>query len=268
MSCERTVEVAAYLDGELDLTSALALERHLEECAECAGALETQRALRDAIAGAGLRHRPSADQTIRLRRTLRRAARESADEPAWPVWSWHRLAAFPTIAALLLVAVASWSLGRFWPARASADLGDLQEEVVASHVRSLLAGQPAQVASTDRHTVKPWFTGKLDYSPAVVDLASAGFPLVGGRLDYLGHHAVAALVYRSDRHVINLFTWPAASTTDSAASAPSASMRQGFHVLHWSQSGMTYWAVSDVAEDRLRRFAQLLAAATAQPAGS
>jgi len=253
MSCERTeLDVAAYLDGELDLTSALAFERHLAECAECAGALETQRALREAIAGAGLRHRPSPEQTGRWRRTLRRAARETAGGP--DSWAWRRLV---PIAALLLVAVASWSLGRYWPAPSGADLGD---EVVASHVRSLLAGQPAQVASSDRHTVKPWFTGKLDYSPAVVDLASDGFPLVGGRLDYLGHHAVAALVYRSDRHVINLFTWPAAYTPDGSGPTPGASAQQGFHILHWSQSGMTYWAVSDVAEDRLRRFARLLAA--------
>jgi anti-sigma factor RsiW len=255
MSCERTgPELAAYLDGELDLTSALAFERHLAECADCTRALGSQHALRDAIAAAGLHHRPAPGQERRLRHALSRAARE----PNAAARPWRQLRAFPAlpgIAALLLVAVASWSLGRVWPPRPAADPAG---EVVASHVRSLLAGHPADVASSDRHTVKPWFTGRLDYSPAVIDLAADGFPLVGGRLDYLEHHPVAALVYRSDRHVINLFTWPAAYAPDGSGPTPALSEHQGFHVLHWTQSGMTYWAVSDLAEDRLRHFAQSL----------
>jgi len=251
MSCERTeLEVAAYLDGELELARALDLERHLEECAACARALDAQRALREAVGAAGLRYLPSPAQTRRLRRTLHEAAGTAAvPEPSWRRLQW--------IAALLLVAVTSWSLGRFAAPRAGADLG---EQVLESHLRSLLTGHPVDVQSTDRHTVKPWFTGKLDYAPTVVDLAGDGFPLVGGRLDYLGHHPVAALVYRSDRHVINLFTWPAAEPPDRSGLAPTASERQGFHTLHWSQAGMTYWAVSDVEEARLRRFAQVLSA--------
>ncbi len=245
MSCPRTEqEVMPYLDGELDLTSALVFERHLEACPDCAGALAAQRALREAIQGADLRFRP----TPELARRLRRAATPEPDRDRWP--AIQRLQA---LAALLLVAVASWSLGRVWPTRPAASFAD---EVVASHVRSLLAGHPADVASTDQHTVKPWFTGKLDYSPVVIDLAAQGFPLVGGRLDYLGHHAVAALIYRADRHVINVFTWPTGYDLDGSDSGVAA--RQGFHVLHWSQGGMTYWAVSDASEDRLRRLSRLL----------
>jgi anti-sigma factor RsiW len=245
MSCPHTEQdVMAYLDGELDLTSALAFERHLEECPGCARALAAQRALREAIQGADLRFRP----TPELARRLRRAAAPEEDRDRLP--TMRRLQA---LAALLLVAVVSWSLGRVWPPRPAASFAD---EVVASHVRSLLGGHPADVASTDQHTVKPWFTGKLDYSPVVIDLAAQGFPLVGGRLDYLGHHPVAALIYHADRHVINVFTWPTAYGLDGSDSGVAA--HQGFHVLHWSQGGMTYWAVSDVSEDRLQRLSRLL----------
>jgi anti-sigma factor RsiW len=246
MSCPYTEqEVAAYLDGELDLASALAFERHLEEHADCARSLAAQRALREAIASADLRFRPAPDLARRLRR--------ATAEPEAPRWaSWRGLQA---VAALLLVAVASWSLGRVWPPRPAPDLVD---EVVASHVRSLLAGHPADVVSSNQHTVKPWFAGKLDYSPTVIDLAGRGFPLTGGRLDYLGHHAVAALIYRADRHVINVFTWPTAYGLD--GSGLSGTSRQGFHVVHWTQGGMTWWAVSDASEDRLRQLAGLLGA--------
>jgi anti-sigma factor RsiW len=106
--------------------------------------------------------------------------------------------------------------------------------------------------------VKPWFTGKLDYSPTVIDLAGRGFPLTGGRLDYLDHHAVAALIYRADRHVINVFTWPTRYGMD--GSGLSATSRQGFQVIHWTRGGMTWWAVSDASEDRLRQLARLLGA--------
>jgi anti-sigma factor RsiW len=259
MSCPRLEhEVAAYLDGELDLATTLTFERHLGECAECARALAAEEALRAAIGRAGLRFTPSPEQTRRLRRTLAKTATEAGSPAvrrtgaagvAFPPWR--------ALAALLLVAIASFSLGRFGVPRPG-PTENVAEEVVTSHVRSLLAGHPADVISTDRHTVKPWFTGRLDYAPAVLDLASQGFPLVGGRLDYLGHHPVAALVYRDGRHVINLFTWPAAYTMDSTGPSPATLTRQGFHVVHWAAAGMSYWAVSDVAEDRLSRFARLL----------
>ncbi|HEY2737956.1 MAG TPA: anti-sigma factor, partial [Thermoanaerobaculia bacterium] len=185
--------------------------------------------------------------------------RRDATGPAAAPLPWRRLSA---VAAMLFVAVVSFSLGRVWPPRGA----DSADEVVASHVRSLLAGHPSDVVSTDRHTVKPWFTGKLDYAPVVIDLAADGFPLAGGRLDYVDHRPVAALVYHSDRHVINLFTWPAAGASN-AATDLTVSARQGFHVVHWTQSGMTWWAVSDVAEDHLRRFAGLLRAAASAESG-
>ncbi|MEZ2296720.1 anti-sigma factor [Variovorax sp. RCC_210] len=179
---------------------------------------------------------------------------------------WHGLAWFGTGAAtawglaLLLLA------GPLSPLAPSSDA--LAEAVTGNHVRSLMAAHLADVASTDQHTVKPWFAGKLDFSPPVVDLADEGFPLAGGRLDYLDGRTVAALVYRAGPHVINLFVWPAAEGKGTRedtgkAMAPVFSTRQGYQLAHWTQGGMQAWAVSDLNAAELRNFAALLHARTA-----
>ena len=132
-------------------------------------------------------------------------------------------------------------------------------ELVASHVRSqMLPSHRFDVASSDPHTVKPWFEGKLDFSPPVKDLADRGFPLVGGRLDYLHNRPVAALVYQRRKHLISLFTWPAG---DPANQAPRAATRQNQHVVRWAQGGMNYWAVSDLNAEELQQFVQAVRAA-------
>ncbi|HLX06414.1 MAG TPA: anti-sigma factor [Thermoanaerobaculia bacterium] len=281
MSCigdgeRREVQITAYLDDELDLTSVVELESHFERCPACAGELAAQRALKQAIGAADLRYRPGPDQVRRLRRQLG----GGQAPPAWRVGPRLR-----AVAALLLVAVGSWTLGRRWPARpqvpgaersdgvagdAGPDASPLAEQVLASHVRAQLAGHPEDVASSDRHTVKPWFGGHLDYSPPVIDLAAQGFPLRGGRLDYVGGRPVAALVYQAGNHLVSVFVWPAdgpgaaptvrtgASPTGAPAAggvppagAAVASSRRGFQQLRWTQAGMAWWAVSDVAADRL-----------------
>ena len=149
---------------------------------------------------------------------------------------------------------AGWGLVRVLPARSADEL--LTQELVASHVRSqMLPSHRFDVASSDPHTVKPWFEGKLDYSPPVKDLVGQGFPLVGGRLDYLHNRPVAALVYQRRKHSIDLFIWPSAPGSETTSRMVT---RQGYHLFQWTQSGMTFWIVSDLNERELQNFVNLI----------
>jgi len=234
----------AHADGELDLLHDLEMERHLANCGECAGALESIEKLRSAFGNPALRYAVPPGMQRRVVTAVRRA--EPRARPAWlRSWPSFSLGAATACAVFLL-----WMGVQYRPVAPTDD--HLAAEVVSSHVRALMASHLTDVLSTDRHTVKPWFTGKLDFSPPVGDLAAEGFPLIGGRIDYLDGHPVAALVYRRRRHFINLFVWP------SATGAPAASVtRQGYHLLHWTKSGFTYWAVSDLAADELVQFEHL-----------
>jgi anti-sigma factor RsiW len=157
-------------------------------------------------------------------------------------------------ASLTLVFVLGWQIAGLQSRSSAEDL--LVREVLSSHVRSLLvASHQTDVASSDQHTVKPWFQGHLDFSPPVKDLSKDDFLLIGGRLDYLGDHPVAALVYKRREHFINLFIWPSSS---GSAAGPAAVTRQGYHLIHWTDAGLTNWAVSDLNEKELEEFVNLI----------
>jgi len=162
---------------------------------------------------------------------------------------------FALAAAVLLVASLAGSLLFMRSARMPNPVDFVAEAVVDSHVRALMGEHLFDVRSTDQHTVKPWFLGKLDFSPPVDDLASLGFPLTGGRLDYLAGRPVAALVYTHAQHTINLFVWP---ETSANVGSPDARSIRGFHVRHWTRGGMSFWAVSDLNDMELDQFADAL----------
>lgn len=159
-----------------------------------------------------------------------------------PQWRWVAVAA-----SLALVSVLTWRVALFLPTETADDR--LIQEVTASHVRSLMVSHLVDIPSSDRHVVKPWFTGKLDFAPSVADLTEQGFPLVGGRLDYVNGRAVAGLVYKRREHVINVFLWPSAAAVETRLLA-----HQGYQLVCWTQSGMTYWAISDLNSRELQEF--------------
>src|SRR5262249_31310145 len=237
-----------FADGELDLVRSLAVERHLEVCPACAAAVKELQALRGALAEPALYHRAPAALQDRVRASLRPAGRARAAARPFP---WRSLA---VAASLAFVAVLTWATLRELPLPSADER--VAQQVVASHVRSLmLPGRDVDVASSDQHTVKPWFNGRLTFSPPVKKLDGAGFELVGGRLDYLDRQQVAALGYKRRSHVINLFVWPAA---DRSARPLRTLTTQGYHVIHWSEGDLTYWAVSDLNEAELREFVDLI----------
>ena len=262
MSCKLTQRfVPGYVDGELDLSRTIEMETHLQVCAECARELERLQALRAALQRGSLAYAAPEGLRERIQSSLRASTPAVASERAsdWHPFQFLRLPLTlrwaGAFAALALFAVAAWQLAPM--VRGPASDQRLAAEVLNSHVRSLEANHLMDVASTDQHTVKPWFDGKLDFSPPVEDLASDGFPLVGGRLDYLQGREVAALVYQRRKHFINVFVWPGAS---GPSSTQTIQPQQGYNMMRWSRGGFQFWAVSDVNAQDLADFVRLLEA--------
>jgi anti-sigma factor RsiW len=247
--CDNVLLVQAEFDGELDAAQAAALTAHRAGCAICQAAQAELLRTRALLRAEPYETTPD-DVRARVMARLRQAepppAISARRERRWN-WAWLRgpslgfglgAACAAAIAFLLVL-----------PGR-----DDLTDAVVASHIRALQPGHLEDVASTDQHTVKPWFDGRIDFAPPVRDFAAQGFPLRGGRLDYLDGRPVAALVYQRDKHVINLFVWPASSTAPQLTAERTV---QGYNIVHWTAGGMNLWAVSDVERNQLDEFAAL-----------
>jgi anti-sigma factor RsiW len=248
LSCQETRDlIHGYLDGELDLVKSLEIEEHLKDCHACAQAYKEIRSLRSSVGNSALRFDPPASFEKRLRSALRR---EGEPEPRPLILRWRWLVAGASLISAVVIGLAIAAI------LVRPSQGDvLAEEIVSSHVRSLMADHLTDVPSSDQHTVKPWFNGKLDFSPPVKDLSQQGFNLTGGRLDYIGSRPVAALIYQRRQHSINLFIWPA---TEAQAMRERASVHQGYNLISWSNGGMAYWVVSDLNLAELQQFVQLL----------
>ena len=258
MTCDLTKRfVPGYLDGELELAHLIEFEAHMKGCAACGRELENQRAVRSALGRSELAYAAPPGVREKIRSSLRASVANGTSERRlqWPALQIFQWAA--TFAVLAVCAVALW---RFVPGlRGPSSDERIAAEVFADHVRSLEANHLTDVASTDQHTVKPWFNGKLDFSPPVEDLSADGFPLVGGRLDYLEGREVAALVYQRRKHFINVFVWP---DTSAPGSARAIEPRQGYNMMRWSRGGFQFWAVSDVSAADLAESVRLLESRT------
>ena len=245
MTCEETKPlIHAFADGELDLTKSLEIETHLQDCQTCALIQEEIRGLGLLMKNASFRFTPSSSFENRLRSTVRREANEKPAKQSW--WRWAMVAASVTV-----VVLAVWAALVIFKRPSSDTL--VAQEVVSGHVRSLMAQHLMDVPSSDQHTVKPWFNAKLDFSPPVKDLTAQGFELRGGRLDYIDNRPVAALVYQRRQHLINIFVWPAKTGSKFTTQA---SVSQGYNLIHWIDSGMEWWAVSDLNLAELQQLVQ------------
>lgn len=248
MNCQEVEKLLdGYADGELDLVRTLEIEQHLRDCQECSRELQNKEKLRKAMSGGSLYYVAPGSLGRRVSSALSKT-QGVRFFPRAPIWSWQGLAV-----ALTLTIIISLSLIAIMRIPSADD--QLTQELISSHVRSLMANHLTDVPSSDQHTVKPWFNGRLDFSPQVLDLVQQGFTLVGGRLDYIGNKPVAALVYQRRKHFINLYIWLSASDSNTGEKTWT---RQGYNLIRWEKSDMTYWAVSDITLYELEEFAQAI----------
>ena len=242
MTCDETeILLHALIDGELDAGHARAVEDHIAGCPRCAAQLHAYREMSKAVADADVRYKAP----LELRRRIEASLPQPKQAPSRRavLRGFAMGSAVSAIAATGLVAIIL----------RSDDEARIETEVVSAHLRSLQAGHLTDVLSTDQHTVKPWFNGKLDVAPPVIDLTAQGFTLIGGRLDYVDTRPIGAIVYRRRAHVINLFVAQTASAERRAAKIETI---QGFNIRRWSERGLNYWAVSDLAADELAEFGE------------
>jgi anti-sigma factor RsiW len=260
MNCaECEILLHALIDGELDAGHARDVETHVAGCSACAGKLEAFEALRAAMAQAKLKETASDQLRGRIAAALPSPSAQVISPPQFFRPSRRMfLGGFAAGTALSAAVAASLILTVFH----SDQERMMADEVVSAHIRSLQAGHLTDVETSDQHTVKPWFNGKLDVAPPVIDLTAQGFTLIGGRLDYVDGEAAGAIVYRRRNHVINLFVTQHASAARGAAKLE---IRRGFNVRRWAQDGLDLWAVSDLNAGELDEFCEKYTAALRSP---
>ena len=250
----------AHIDGELDAAKTFELEAHLDRNPSLRAAGDRLREMSVAIRDKAAYHAAPGWLEARVRAATAAEPADVTVRRSWSAWlaglslaDWLRPAA-----SFAAVALVTWmvALGYMRPAEDD----HIAHEVLASHVRSMLANRSYDVASSDQHTVKPWLSARLAFSPPVTDLSASGFELIGGRLDYIGDQPVAVLVYKRRQHLIDVFVWPVA-----APKPDQALMRDGFNIEHFARNGMDYWLVSDLARNELNDLAQLVAEYSAVP---
>lgn len=240
MSCERALEVQAYVDGELDAAASLAIERHIETCADCRALRAELEELRTAMTQHARYERPTPEFRGRIEAAIAREARAAPPRSFWK-------GAFSGAMATALAATIAFFVILPSPGDRMAD------DVVAAHLRSLVGNHLIDVASSNHHVVKPWFAGRADISPPVEDFTQRGFVLTGGRIDFVDGKRTAVVVYRHGGHVVNVFAWK-----DDGSVRPGARSVNGFNLLSWKEGGLTFCAVSDTAPQELRALADLI----------
>lgn len=241
---EHALLLHGLIDGELDAANSVKIEAHVKTCASCAAELRWFEAIRAQLAATGVRHAAPSGLRDRIEAQIKSETAQASKAhglPGRPHIRWFAGGALTAMAASIALFLALPQVST----------RPLQDQLVASHTRSLLATHLTDVATSDQHVVKPWFNGRIDFAIPVVDLAEQGFPLVGGRLDYLEDSVVPALVYKRRLHTINLFVRPASGAS---FAADFTTTRRGFNILRWSDNGLEYWAVSDVSAGELTSF--------------
>jgi anti-sigma factor RsiW len=235
----------AYADGEIGPLRWFLLRRHIARCPSCLAELEALQSMRDALRTNLTFHRAPPALAMRIASALPREAPPPVVSRRMPRFGF----AGSTLAGALAGVALTLVLTRTPPPE------QLAADVVASHIRSMMADHLTDIPTSDRHTVKPWLSAHLDLSPVVKDLATDGYPLVGGRLDFVDGRRAAAMVYRRDRHVINLFAFVANDPADAPLHQES---RDGFNLVRWRKGAVSYVAVSDVEPSQLLTFARLV----------
>ena len=249
MTCdEADILLHALIDGELDAGHAREVEAHVAQCPRCTASLAAYRQMSQAIANADLRYSAPERLRRRVEAALPKATTKAAPSRRAVLRGFALGSGLSAIAATALFTVVL----------RNDDRDRVDFEIVSAHLRSLQAGHLIDVLSTDEHTVKPWFDGKLDVAPPVIDLTAQGFTLIGGRLDYVDARPIGAVVYKRRAHVINLFV---AQTSNMAYRAPRTETIQGYNIRSWSERGLNFWAVSDIGADELAEFTEKFEAA-------